>query len=46
MIVIVPEIGVFIDMDELESWLYQSLSHCINPEVEGMIVIVEDEYLW
>ena len=28
-------------MYQLASWLYESLSHSINPEVEGMIVIVE-----
>lgn len=32
---------MFIDMDDVESWLEDSSSHCIEPEIEGMVVIVE-----
>lgn len=39
---IVPEIRVLIDMDELTSWWYDALAHRFEPEVEGMIMIIED----
>jgi hypothetical protein len=44
MIIIVPEVGVFIDVYELVSWLYDSLSHCVDPVVEGVIVVVEYDH--
>lgn len=37
-----PEIWVLIDMDELTSWCDDSIAHHFEPEVEGMIMIIED----
>ncbi len=33
---------MFIDMNESETWLQDSIPDGINPEIECMIVIVED----
>lgn len=43
---IIPEVGVLIDMYQFESWLYASLSHCVTPEVERMVVVIEDSDWW
>lgn len=45
MILIVPEIRVFINMYEFKSYFYYSSSHRITPEVEGMIMIVEYHHI-
>ncbi len=42
---ICPEIRVFIDMYQLASLIYFSLSHSIDPEIEGMIVIIEYHHI-
>ena len=45
-IFIFPEVRVLVDMDELGSGVYITTSKRFIPEVEGMIVIVEDGNNW
>lgn len=45
MILIVPEIRVFINMYEFKSCFKYSSSYRITPEVEGMIVIIKYYYI-
>jgi hypothetical protein len=41
-----PEVRVLVDMNELGSGVYITTSKRLIPEVEGMIVIVEDGNNW
>lgn len=43
---IFPEIRVFVDVDEFSSELYITTSKRLIPEIEGVIVIVEDSDSW
>ena len=44
-VLVVPEIRVFIDVDELESWFYDSSFCRFYPEIERMIVIIKHDHL-
>jgi hypothetical protein len=41
-----PEIGVFVYMDERIWMSYFSYSYCLEPEVECVVMVVEDCYWW
>lgn len=43
-VIIVPEVGVLIDMDELTSSLDDSISGCLDPRVEDVVVVVDDRH--
>lgn len=43
---IIPEIRVFIDMEQLKSFANDSFFHRFNPEIEGMIMVVENDNFW
>ena len=43
---IIPEIRVFIDMDNIESFLDYSSTNSIDPKIESMIMVIEyDNFL-
>jgi hypothetical protein len=39
---IFPEVRVFVYMDQLETWLNYSISHRFEPEIECMVMVIED----
>ena len=45
-IFIFPEVRVLVDMNELGSELYVSPSNCLIPEIESVVMIVEDGNSW
>jgi hypothetical protein len=45
-IIIFPEIGVLIDMDEFESIFYDTFSDRIDPEEESMVMVIKDNNWW